>query len=64
MTKVSLQAEEGARPVKQDKPEEAIREFERALAHDAQDGNALLGRRGCACREARTTPGAPCCAAC
>ncbi|WNG19844.1 tetratricopeptide repeat protein [Cystobacter fuscus] len=43
MTKVSLQAEEGARLVKQGKPEEAIREFERALAHDAQDGNALLG---------------------
>jgi Flp pilus assembly protein TadD len=43
MTKVSLQSAEGARLVKQGKPEEAIREFERALAHDPQDGNALIG---------------------
>ncbi|OJH34684.1 tetratricopeptide repeat protein [Cystobacter ferrugineus] len=43
MTKVSLQAAEGARLEKQAKPEEAIREFERALAHDAQDATALIG---------------------
>ncbi|MET0401828.1 MAG: tetratricopeptide repeat protein [Cystobacter sp.] len=43
MSKVSLQAAEGERLVKQGKPEEALREFERALAHDAQDATALMG---------------------